>query len=305
MGFLYYYNFNIRIIEKRDGDSIFSTEGRTLYELMSDTGLLSRNPVSILADPFLFVKDDVLYLFYECQCGRYGKGELRMRKSSDLVHWSEEKSVLREDFHLSFPNVFEYHGEVYMIPETGAAGSIRLYRAADNTLERWIYVRDLVNDGRMWADTALLEKEGSCYLFSNVHSRKAPEAHLFVSDGLDCGFSEHPESPYNTNAATARNAGRILEYGGKLYRPVQDCSKGYGKQISVMSIDELDREHYRESLCKEHIIDTADGFYRRGGHQFCQVTFKGRNLVATDAKQRNYNIREQINGYCHHICKRG
>lgn len=301
----YFYNFNVKIIEKRAESDFFSTKGKEIYTLMSDTRLLSKNPVSILADPFVVVKDDTLFLFYECQVGRYGKGELKMRKTVDLENWSEEKTVLREDFHLSFPNVFEYKGEYYMLPETGADGSIRLYKADDGTLEKWSYVRDLVKDGRMWADSTLLFKEGACYLFSNVHSTREPEAHLFVSDSLEGEFREHPDSPYNRSLASARNAGRLFERDGKLFRPVQDCSKGYGKQLSIMEIDEIDREHYKEHLFREHILDKSDEFYLRGGHQFCPTVFKGRCIVATDAKQRNYNIREKLNGYRNHLCKRG
>lgn len=305
MALFYFYNFNIRILEKGADDSFFSTTGKVVKDFMSDAGFWSKCPVSILADPFLVVKDDTLFLFYECLCGYRGKGDLRMRKTSDLEHWSEEKTVLSEDFHLSFPNVFEYQGEYYMLPETGADGSIRLYKADDGTLEKWSYVRDLIKDGRMWADSTLLVKDGTCYLFSSIHSTQKPEAHLFVADSLNGEFIEHPASPYDTSLASARNAGRIFEYQGKLYRPVQDCSKGYGKQMSIMAIDEICREHYREHLFCEHILDKRDGFYLRGGHQFCPVIFKGRSLIATDAKQRNYNIRDRFNGHRNNICKRG
>ena len=39
--------------------------------------------------------------------------------------------VLAEPFHLSYPYVFEWQGSHYMIPESGAAKSVRLYRASE------------------------------------------------------------------------------------------------------------------------------------------------------------------------------
>ena len=37
--------------------------------------------------------------------------------------------MLKEPFHLSYPYVFKHKGTYYMIPESRAAGAVRLYRA--------------------------------------------------------------------------------------------------------------------------------------------------------------------------------
>ncbi|MCQ2159169.1 MAG: glycosyl transferase [Bacteroidales bacterium] len=305
MGFLYFKGFGTSVIEKHDNDAFFSTRGETLLRLEPDSGLFGKDPVCIKADPFLFVRGGELFLFYEYQKKRYGKGEIWMRKTADLEHWSEDIRVLKEDFHLSFPNVFEDGGRVYMIPETGEDGSIRLYEASDDSLEHWKFVGCLVSDGRMWADSDIRVKDGKYYLFSSIYSRKYFEAHLLVSDSLLGDYAEHPSSPFSTDKSCARNAGRLFEYNGELYRPVQNCSKGYGKQLSIMKVGCLSPDRYEESLCAENIVDTDIAFYKRGGHQFCPVSFKGRTIVATDAIKRIYNILENLNGYCHHLCKRG
>ena len=304
MGLGYFSGFSIRLIEKSGADDFFSTSGKTLLEMQSETAFTGKDPVCILADPFLVSKDGEIFLFYECQKKRYGKGDLRMRKTRDLVHWSDEKVVLEENFHLSFPNVFEHEGNTYMIPETGADGSIRLYKADDESLEKWSLERTIVNDGQLWADSDIFFKDGYCYLFSSTYSRKEPKAHLFVSESLtDAEFREHPLSPYCSSPASARNAGRIFSYEGRLFRPVQDCSEGYGKQISIMEITDISPESYREVLYRKHILPEED-FYKRGGHQFCPLFACGRTIVATDAKVRNFNFRENVNGYTHHLFKK-
>lgn len=305
MGLLHFSNFNIKIIEKKTTEDFFSTNGKCIKTLMSDTHILHKNPVCILADPFLFEQSGVLYLFYEFQQGRYGRGEIRMRKTEDLEHWSDEVTILRENFHLSFPNVFEDHGDFYMIPETSNDGSIRLYKASGGDLEHWSLYRTIMKDGRAWSDSDIYFKDGKYFLFSCIYSRKATQAHLFVSDSLDGDFSEHPSSPYSSDVSCARNAGRIFSYNGDLFRPVQDNTKGYGKQLSIMRIDEIGPDIYRESLYRKHILSLSDPFYKRGGHQFCPLTFKGRTIIATDGKQRNYNILEKVHGYYYHLCKRG
>jgi len=270
---------------------------------MSDTRLLSKDPVCIIADPFLFFHKGELYLFYEHQTKCFGLGQLRMRKTKDLVNWSDERTILSEPFHLSFPNVFEDGGEVYMIPETGNDGSIRLYKADDDSLEKWSLYRTVIKDGSMWADSDIYKKDGKYYLFTSIYQRSAPPARLFISDSLDGEFLEHPCSPISTDVSIARNAGRLFIHEGKLYRPVQDNTKGYGKQVSIMEVTEISPVTYKEKLLKADIFDTTVPFYKRGGHQFCPIEFNGRTIVATDGKERNYNISENFILFCHHLFK--
>lgn len=290
MGSFYSYNYNIRLICKSEEDKPFSTSGESVKELLSDTGLFSKEPVCICADPFLFVREGKLHLFYEFQRRHYGKGEIHMTSTSDLTHWTPDTKVLEEPFHLSFPNVFEDGGNTFMLPETGGDGSIRLYTSSD--LVHWSPYRTIVKDGRPWADSDIVKHDGHYYLFTSIYSRKSIEMHILVSDSLDGEFIEHPMSPITADPARARNAGSIFRHDGRLYRPVQDCSKGYGKDMSIMEICELTPVNYCEKVAALKILDRTDGFYRYGGHQFNPVSFKGLDLVATDAKVRNYNLVE-------------
>ncbi len=301
MGFLYFSSFSIRIAAKTEQDEFFSTSGEEILRIMPDTRLFAKDPVCVCADPFLFEHKGELFLFYEYQKKRYGKGELHMRKTSDLKNWTPDKAVLKEDFHLSFPNVFEDNGSVYMLPETGADGSIRLYKAKDDTLEHWEPAQTIIRDGRMWSDSDIVKKDGHCYLYSSIHSRKHPEPHIFIADSPEGVFHEPPYSPLECDASKARNAGRFFNYEGKMYRPAQDCSKGYGKQISILEVNELNECGYKEEMSRRHILDRSGGFYKRGGHQFCPIFYKGKWIIATDAKLRNYNLRENLAGICRHL----
>ena len=95
------------------------------------TGLWKPKPRRFQADPFLFVKDNELYLFYELQHWD-DPGCIAMIKTKDLKVWSKPQMVLKEPFHLSFPFVFEDQGVIYMIPESQEDDSIRLYCANDD-----------------------------------------------------------------------------------------------------------------------------------------------------------------------------
>jgi hypothetical protein len=49
----------------------------------------------------------------------------------------------------------------------------------------------------------------------------------------------------------ARPAGPIFEHGGRLYRPSQDCSRGYGYAVNVNRIEVITETEYRETLIEK------------------------------------------------------
>lgn len=290
---LFVLNFNIRILEKKDNDSFFSTEGEKVLDIMSDTSIVNMNAPSILADPFLFEFNGELFLFYEHQDKWIGgKGRICMQKTKDLKEWTPEVDVLEEPFHLSFPWVFSENGKIYMLPETGGSRSIRLYQADDTSLTKWSLCKILMEDEQPWTDSVIYKKDGNYYLFTShdVHSKQIQ--HLFVSDNLFGPYKEHPASPIYDGRDGGRNAGSIIEYKGEIYRPVQVCLNSYGEQTSIMKIEELTPAMYNEKLYKENIIDTSMPAYREGGHQFNPVFFHGKWVVATDNRSKNYNLIE-------------
>ena len=46
--------------------------------------------------------------------------------------------ALIEEFHLSYPYLFEFKDDLYMCPETGEKGEIRLYKCIDFPL-KWVF----------------------------------------------------------------------------------------------------------------------------------------------------------------------
>lgn len=290
---LFVRNFNICILDKTAEDSYFSTEGNPILEIRSDTSLFNPNAPSILADPFLYVHNGELFLFYEHQDKWIGgKGRICMRKTKDLKNWTPEMDVLIEPFHLSFPWVFEEDGKVYMMPETGGSRSIRIYQADNDSLAKWSLCRIIMEDEQPWTDSVIYKKDGTYYLFTSHDTHSKQSQHLFISNSLMGPYKEHPSSPIYEGRDGGRNAGCIIEYEGGLFRPVQVCLKSYGEQTSIMKINRLTPTEYKESIYKKNIVNTSLTSFSDGGHQFNSVVFKGRTIVATDYRIKNYNLIE-------------
>lgn len=289
----YLRNFSIRVFETPTDAPLFSMEGgKTVLNIRSDTGLFNPNASVIIADPFLFVKGDTLYLFYEHLIRWFGTGKLCMRSTKDLKTWTDEVDVLVEPFHLSFPYVFEDDGKLYMLPETGGDKSIRLYEAEDDTLSKWKLLKKLKEDEEPWYDSVIFKKDGMYYLFTGTDDTVQQIEHLFISESLMGPYKEHPMSPIYKGRDGGRNAGCIIEHNGELYRPIQVCVNSYGEQTSVMKIDKLTPSEYKESLFQKNIIDVREQLFKEGGHQWNPVEFMGKRIVATDYREKNYNIIE-------------
>ena len=81
------------------------------------------------ADPFLFSHGGRTWMFFEDFPHATRKGVIAVCEIDASGHPGAPRVVLEEPFHLSYPFVFEHDGEIYMLPETAAAGCIRLYHA--------------------------------------------------------------------------------------------------------------------------------------------------------------------------------
>lgn len=282
-------------IEISEVNSIFDmTAGRKVIR-RQDAGSpwCIGDPKVINADPFLFAYNGRLFLFYEETTIHNPGGRLWMVSTSDMRNWTKPLQISHEDnLHFSFPNVFEDDEEVFMIPETGWVGEIRLYRATDSSLTDFeldtvLMKRDRKQDGIIFdfADNVLYKKNGVYYLFTSILDKDGYKLLLYTSNNLRGPYSQHPSSPLCHSLEFGRNAGSLIEYDGKLYRPAQDCSKSYGGQVNVMEIIQLTPNAYEEKLYVKHLLPSNDIFYRQGGHQLNYVVFNDRIITATDAKR--------------------
>jgi len=272
------------------GDNPLSLDScRSIKRVNCSRNVLAWSPVTIMADPFLVVKDETLYLFYEEYRYR-GKGVLMAISTTDLVNWSKPWTVLEEPFHLSYPWVFEYDGQWYMIPETSATHEIRLYRAVNNSFHHFECVKALLSHDRNdqypvmdFCDSSIVIKDGTFYLFTTMRQGVVNELHLYYSDNLDGQYLMHPMSPVVISDEYGRNGGQLLEHDGHLFRFAQDCNGEYGKDISVLEVEELSKTQYQECLISRNVLTTAG---LPGGHQYNFVKFRDKYIIAVDRKHR-------------------
>lgn len=293
--------FKIKLLSFDKEDDIFDLKkGKTLLQIPCLKPYFTKDPSIILADPFLFVHKERLYLFYESK-GFKTPGVIKMINTKDLKTWSKPVTVLKEPFHLSYPFVFEDNGKIYMIPETCADGSVRLYEAENEDLNKFsfrqrILIQPKETEIKMgYSDSSVFKKEGIYFLMTMLqYSDAINTLELYTADSLTGPYSSHPSSPIIKSQKIGRDAGGWINYQGRLLRVSQDCVNRYGDNVNVSEILELSPTSYKEKLVKEKIIPTDTDFYKEGGHQFNVVNFHDEWIVSTDAKEYHPMILHRI-----------
>ncbi|CAN7141864.1 unnamed protein product [Brassica rapa subsp. narinosa] len=207
-------------------------------------------PSNFIADPFLYVQGDTLYLFFENKNPITLQGDIGVAESTDKgATWKPLGIALDEPWHLSFPFVFNFNGQIYMMPESSQIGELRLYRAINFPLtwklEKVILQKPLV-------DTTIIHHQGNYWLLGSDHSsfgaKKNGQLEIWYCTTPLGPWKPHKKNPiYNGKRNVgARNGGRGFLHDGNLYRVGQDCGENYGKRIRIFKIKTLSKEEYIE-----------------------------------------------------------
>src|SRR5207249_5024391 len=152
-------------------------------------------------------------------------------------------------YHLSYPFVFQWDGDFFMMPETASRRQVELYRCVDFPA-RWKLERVVLRDLKALDPTPALLL-GRWWLFANAPAYGAgsmDELHLFYSDSPLGPWTPHRDNPIKSDVRSARPAGRIFENHGEFYRPAQDCSTRYGSAVVINRILQLRSEEHTSEL---------------------------------------------------------
>ena len=222
--------------------------------------------ITTTADPFISFVNGGWYMHFEVLNRLSGKGEIAFASSADGFAWHYGGIVLRERFHLSYPYVFAWRNDMYMVPESAQAKAIRLYRAV-RFPDRWVHAATLL-EGARFVDSSLFRYEGSWWMFTENGSKpSAPVLSLFHASEPAGPWREHPKSPIvDSDPRVARPAGRVIILNGRPVRFAQPVLPVYGTEVRAFEITELSRQNYRERpLHDTPILGPGSDAWNSGG----------------------------------------
>lgn len=212
-------------------------EGQIFRETKEQFNIIPNTWRTWEADPFVFQYNGNIYIFAEMFDYIQRRGSIGYTKweNGKFTPW---KKVISESFHMSYPNVFVWNEEVYMLPETSAAHSLLLYKAVEFP-DRWEQNRIIAEDV-MWVDTTFFQNNNILYAITTDVSKEDNHKVYLLKFDEHLDIIEKQEIK-ERNIECSRSAGRFFEYEGKLIRITQDCSEHYGRAIifSEMNPDEV------------------------------------------------------------------
>ncbi|HEV7873047.1 MAG TPA: hypothetical protein VGO82_02815 [Enterovirga sp.] len=159
--------------------------------------------------------------------------------------------VLEEPWHLSYPFIIQHDGDIWMIPESSADRTVRLYRA-DPFPTRWVRHAVLL-EGVELSDATIVHHDGIFWLFGATCDGAGSHSDtlsIYMADSLFGPWRPHPGNPVLVDSSCARPAGNVVARKGRLWRPAQDCRGGYGRGLALAEITRLDREGFAQVLRK-------------------------------------------------------
>ena len=216
------------------------------------------------ADPFVVGYQGKEYIFVEIMNSYKIYGEIAVAPiENDKI--GDFSVTISEKFHLSFPNVFCFNGEWYMIPESNAVRQVRLYHATEFPY-KWELDKILLNDVRL-VDHALFPKDSGYLVLSNDIENEEKSYNRFFS--LDMKKKEMNELELQGTWSNMRPGGTFYRKKDEWHHVYQDGIRVYGEYIHVFKVEINDEKFFKEEEIKQIHVNDLD--YKNSNGKFDNI----------------------------------
>ena len=199
------------------------------------------------ADPFPITWNGRTFVFFEDLDHRVGKGIISAVEFDGSGPIGKAIPVLEEPWHLSYPFLIEHAGELWMIPESSAHRDVAIYKCTGFP-NKWERYATLLSDLEL-ADATITQHNGRYYLFGAWRDGTGGYSDalaIFHAQDLMGPWLPHASNPVLVDRASTRPAGNFVIMEDRLWRPVQDCAKGYGCGLGLAEIIELTPTSFKQ-----------------------------------------------------------
>jgi hypothetical protein len=231
------------VAHRSDGDASLLDQRRATFSILSDDNK------RFYADPFPFEYNGRFYLFVEEYPYATARGCIAVASVDEDGRVSRPRVIIEEPYHLSYPFVFKRDEQIWMVPESGAAGRVDLYRAVHFP---YCWRREGSILEGVAAYDATLGQHGDLLWMMTVTKRwkstSWDQLSLFHSRDLLGPWRAHHQNPILIDSEQSRSAGAMFMRHGKLMRPVQDCSQRYGGATAICLVHILNEMEFHQTI---------------------------------------------------------
>ena len=227
------------------------------------------------ADPFYLESENSLFI--EKFNYFLGRGKLAKYSfdSNNLVDIKTSSNL-----HLSYPCLFEYKKNNYVIPEAAQSNGITVYKKNEDDS---ITPVTTVVDNFAGVDPTIFEDNGMWYIFATDGSVGSNSfLYIFYAKDPLSNWSQHELNPVKINIHNSRGGGEIFKEGDSIIRPTQNCYPSYGTSLLFNKIEVLNPYEFKETLIGE--IKTSGKSAYKGIHTFS----RNKNSFIVDLKTNEF-----------------
>ena len=238
------------------------------------------------ADPFLIEEAGRRFCFFEALPYATNRGKIAYALLDERAGRTDVRDAIVAPFHLSYPYLLRYDGQILCIPEAGESGRVIAYAARDFP-DGW-YERQTLIEGFAGVDPTIFQHDGRWWLLAtDGRAHWNSELHAWYADELFGAWRPHPGNPIKRGLAGTRPAGRPFVIDGRTYRPAQDCTLRYGRRLIVNEVLELSPEGFSERAVSIVEPDPA-GPFADGLHTANACG----DLIAVDGNHLHFEARQ-------------
>lgn len=227
-----------------------------------------------LADSLIYSCDEGVFLFVEAFDKHDNIGKLAVLKYNGK-EFSDFKIIMEKEYHLSYPYVFKFNNEYYMIPETSANNSIEIYKSYNFPYD-WKKEKELLKG--KYVDTTVFEFENKFILYSyDILNHMLITGELNMTNLEIINIETKLDKLYQLRAG-----GNVYQKNGKYYRAIQNNEFFYGQKLDIINCFDNNKVG---NLNPVEISNNKNIVYRR-----LHTYSKSDNFEAVDLSDFRFNI---------------
>lgn len=199
------------------------------------------------ADPFVIAEHDKMWIFIEEYLYTEARGVISVMEARRDGTWSQPRRVLERPYHLSYPCVFRWNGDYWMVPETQENRTIELYRCLEFP-HRWELDTVLFRDLNA-VDATIFEHDGRWWMYYATDSGDAAgfdRLWAFHADTPKGPWIPHALNPLECDVFGGRPGGRPFVHQGKVVRATQVGAPWYGHAMQIRELVTLTPHEWEE-----------------------------------------------------------
>lgn len=276
--YLYFTEWNIGIGYRHTGQTLSE-----ISQICDDNKVIwLSKKFDFQADPFLVEKDEKLFIFYEAFNHGWKNGHIRCRVLNQDFEEIDDFSINDINIlncHLSFPAIFEWNCDYYLIPESCRNKNLVIFKAT-NFPNNWKKIGGIENISLV---DSIVKKNNNFFIMVSSDSNNL-ERKIFVSENLD-GDWQAAEAKIEIDNNHTRLGGSFFKIEDNDYLPCQNTDlKDYGKSIWIKKMTIPKKPKDSKELWQEKTVIQIKSHSKRYPDGLHTLNFSD-NYIVIDAKR--------------------